>query len=64
MLELLEDAGGTLMRHTMRFPSQQVRDMLLASGLADGSSESYELLDELLRQPRNELFELAAAAAR
>jgi uncharacterized protein YndB with AHSA1/START domain len=48
MLELLVDGSGTLLRHTMRFPSAQVRDMLLSSGLADGSAEAYELLDELL----------------
>jgi uncharacterized protein YndB with AHSA1/START domain len=48
MLELLQDGAGTLLRHTMRFPSRQVRDMLLASGLTDGSAETFELLDELL----------------
>lgn len=44
------DDGGatTTLTSTMRFPSQQVRDELLRSGLADGFGESCGELDALL----------------
>jgi hypothetical protein len=32
----------------MRFESQDVRDMVLATGMAEGAGESYDELDTLL----------------
>lgn len=42
------DGAGTLMTMTMLFPSQEVRDQALASGMTDGMSIGYERLDSLM----------------
>jgi uncharacterized protein YndB with AHSA1/START domain len=46
---LAEHAGVTTLTDLTVFPSLEVRDMLLKSGLADGAGESYDRLDALLQ---------------
>ncbi|HVK75337.1 MAG TPA: SRPBCC family protein [Kofleriaceae bacterium] len=43
-----ERDGKTTMSVVMRFPSQEIRDQVLATGMADGAGESYDELDKLL----------------
>src|SRR5688572_3577710 len=43
-----EHAGKTTMRCVIAFDSQAMRDMVLATGMADGAGESYDALDKLL----------------
>ena len=43
-----EDAGTTTVTMTCRYPSRDVRDGVLASGMAEGVEASYARLDELL----------------
>jgi uncharacterized protein YndB with AHSA1/START domain len=45
---LTELDGQTLLTVTMTFPSQQLRDEVLATGMADGASISYDRLDQFL----------------
>jgi uncharacterized protein YndB with AHSA1/START domain len=45
---LVEHDGKTTMTCIMRFESQDVRDMVLATGMAEGAGESYDELDTLL----------------
>jgi uncharacterized protein YndB with AHSA1/START domain len=45
---LAERGGVTTLTDLTVFPSLKVRDMLLASGLADGAGETYDRLDDLL----------------
>jgi uncharacterized protein YndB with AHSA1/START domain len=45
---LTETAGKTTMRVVMAFPSAEVRNMVLKTGMADGAVESYDNLDNLL----------------
>ena len=40
--------GGTLMTMVMTLPSAEVREMMLATGMADGMEASYARLEELL----------------
>jgi len=44
----VERAGKTTMTCVMSFESRDVRDMVLATGMADGAGESYDELDALL----------------
>ena len=44
----VEDAGKTTMTVTMRLPSQEIRDMIAATGMADGAGESYDVLEEVM----------------
>jgi len=44
------EAGGvTTMTVTSKFPSQEVRDMVAGTGMADGAGESYDVLADLVR---------------
>jgi uncharacterized protein YndB with AHSA1/START domain len=43
-----ERDGVTTMHHVIRFESQAVRDMVLATGMANGAGESYDVLEQLL----------------
>jgi uncharacterized protein YndB with AHSA1/START domain len=43
-----EKGGKTHVEWIIAFESQQVRDMVLATGMADGAGESYDELDKLL----------------
>jgi uncharacterized protein YndB with AHSA1/START domain len=45
---LVEHNGKTTMTCIMRFESEDVRDMVLATGMADGAGESYDELDTVL----------------
>ena len=45
---LVESGGKTTMTVVMRFPSQEMRDMVLSTGMADGASESYDNLAALV----------------
>jgi uncharacterized protein YndB with AHSA1/START domain len=45
---LTEQNGKTTLTITMLFPSQEVRDAVLASGLKHGAGENYDRLAELL----------------
>lgn len=44
-LEFLEISGGTELRMTLDFPTQQARDMALASGMEYGVGVGYDRLD-------------------
>lgn len=45
---LLEDGGKTTMTATILFPSQEVRDILLKSGVEDGANQTYDKLADYL----------------
>jgi uncharacterized protein YndB with AHSA1/START domain len=45
---LLEQDGKTLLTNTSVYPSQEVRDIILKSGLEKGATELYAKLDEYL----------------
>jgi uncharacterized protein YndB with AHSA1/START domain len=47
-ITLTETSGKTTMHMVMAFPSQEVRDMVAATGMAEGAGESYDKLDEVL----------------
>ncbi len=47
-LELTEDDRGTLLTNTVRFPSREIRDAVLASGTARGVGQGFERLAGLL----------------
>ena len=47
-LMLTEEDGRTTLMQRMRFPSQEIRDMVLQTGMADGVGQSYDRLAELL----------------
>lgn len=46
--ELTEESGVTTFKMTIRYPSKEVRDAALATGMTDGMEQSYQKLDELL----------------
>jgi hypothetical protein len=45
---LLEQDGKTMLTNTALFPSQEVRDMLIQSGMTNDAAETYDKLAELL----------------
>jgi uncharacterized protein YndB with AHSA1/START domain len=45
---LVEQHGKTTLTSTLLFPSQQVRDSLLKSGMTSGAAETYDRLAEHL----------------
>jgi uncharacterized protein YndB with AHSA1/START domain len=45
---LAEQDGRTTFTATVLFPSQEVRELLLKSGMADGATQTYDKLAELL----------------
>lgn len=47
-LELTEEDGKTRMTTTMLYPSKEVRDQVLATGMTDGAGKSYDRLAEYL----------------
>jgi uncharacterized protein YndB with AHSA1/START domain len=49
-VELIEEAGKTRMTVTASYPSKQVRDMVLASGMDRGAALSYDRLEEVARE--------------
>jgi uncharacterized protein YndB with AHSA1/START domain len=46
--EFTDEDGKTRMTATVRYPSLDVRDMVLASGMAHGAGISYDRLDDLV----------------
>ena len=48
-LLLSEQDGKTTIRLTVRYPSKEARDAALETGMKDGSSQSFERLDEYVR---------------
>ena len=46
--ELTEDNGKTTLQSTILFPSQEVRDVVVKSGLEHGAGEGYDKLAKLL----------------
>lgn len=48
-LDLAEDDGKTRMTATMSYPSKEVRDQVLATGMTDGAGKSYDRLAEYLQ---------------
>jgi uncharacterized protein YndB with AHSA1/START domain len=48
---LTEVAGRTTFTSTMLYPSREVRDAVLKSGLESGAAENYDRLAELLAAP-------------
>ncbi|HTS63238.1 MAG TPA: SRPBCC family protein [Candidatus Acidoferrales bacterium] len=48
--ELSEEDGQTRLVATVRYPSLQVRDMVMGSGMARGAGISYDRLEDLLAQ--------------
>src|SRR5260370_33109412 len=46
--ELSEEGDKTLLTVTVRYPSLQVRDMVIASGMAKGAGISYDRLVDLV----------------
>lgn len=49
-LELTEEDGGrTRMTTTMVYPSEEIRDQILATGMTDGAATSYDRLAEYLK---------------
>jgi uncharacterized protein YndB with AHSA1/START domain len=47
---LTEEAGKTRLTATCVYPSQEVRDMVLQSGMTRGAGISYDKLEELVQQ--------------
>ena len=45
---LVEQGGKTTLTSTLLFPSQEVRDTLLKSGMTRGAGETYDTLAEYL----------------
>ena len=48
--ELSEEGGQTRLTATVRYPSLQVRDMVIASGMAKGAGISYDRLEDLVAE--------------
>lgn len=49
--EFLDDHGATTMRMTIRHESREIRDMVLAGGMATGVERSYDRLAHMLATP-------------
>jgi uncharacterized protein YndB with AHSA1/START domain len=48
--ELAEENGKTRMTATVRYPSIEIRDMVIASGMSRGAGISYDRLEDLVAQ--------------
>ncbi len=46
--ELTEEGDKTRFTATVRYPSREVRDMVVASGMAQGAGISYDRLEDLV----------------
>lgn len=46
--ELTEEGGKTRLTATVRYPSPEVRDMVLATGMSTGAGISYDRLEDLV----------------
>jgi uncharacterized protein YndB with AHSA1/START domain len=47
---LTEEAGKTRLTATVRYPSLEVRDMVLGTGMATGAGISYDRLEDLVAE--------------
>jgi uncharacterized protein YndB with AHSA1/START domain len=47
---LTEEGHKTRLTATVRYPSREVRDMVLASGMARGAGISYDRLEDLIAE--------------
>ncbi|MGC4050125.1 MAG: hypothetical protein QM757_12135 [Paludibaculum sp.] len=45
---LTEEAGLTILSTTVLFPSREVRDAVMKSGLEHGANDSFDKLEDLL----------------
>ena len=43
-----DENGKTRMTATVRYPSQEVRDMVIAAGMATGAGISYDRLEDVV----------------
>ena len=48
--ELKEESGKTRLIATVRYPSLEVRDMVLGTGMANGAGVSYDRLEDLVAE--------------
>jgi uncharacterized protein YndB with AHSA1/START domain len=48
--ELSDEAGKTRLTATVRYPSIEVRDMVMATGMATGAGISYDRLEDLVAE--------------
>jgi uncharacterized protein YndB with AHSA1/START domain len=48
--EFTDEGGKTRLTATVRYPSPEVRDMVLASGMARGAGISYDRLEDLVAE--------------
>jgi uncharacterized protein YndB with AHSA1/START domain len=48
--ELTDEGGKTRLTATVRYPSKDVRDMVVASGMSTGAGISYDRLEDLLAE--------------
>jgi uncharacterized protein YndB with AHSA1/START domain len=48
--EFTEEGGKTRLTATVRYPSKEVRDMVLGSGMAKGAGISYDRLEDLVAE--------------
>ena len=48
--ELKEEGGKTRLVATVRYPSLEVRDMVIGTGMANGASVSYDRLEDLVAE--------------
>lgn len=51
-LKLSEEHGRTLVHTVVEYPSKEIREQVLATGMLDGWAESYDRLEEYLRSMR------------
>ena len=49
---LVEQGGKTTLTATVLYPSQEVRDIVLKSGMEHGAAETYDKLAEMLAADR------------
>ena len=50
---LTEENGKTRLNATSKYPSKEVRDMVLSTGMEKGAGISYDRLDEVARVTRS-----------
>ncbi len=48
--ELTEEGGKTRLTATVRYPSVEVRDMVLGTGMSKGAGISYDRLEDLVAE--------------
>ncbi len=49
-MTLVEKAGKTTLTTTMLFPTKEIRDQAVATGMTDGMGQSYDRMEEILRE--------------